>query len=564
MKRAVAVLLTAATVLALAGCSKKEEERKPSKTKKTTEETEESTEEPDTSSETTDTSDTSDTSETSDTQGLHKNAVKVNLDHTLTKLDMSRDVTDHAYGELAKNLDYEHLLEAHEYLCFYTILSDKYNTLNSTLDGIYTNHAARCDEMYGECVAAFPDMQSKATADTYWNYDYNYFGSYMSMYRADEQILSFSLNNRIFAEDITSDSTEFYNFKSATGDQIKFDDVVKDRSAFADAILANKPKVDSSSPDWAQKQDKAYTVAAENIKNGEDITFLLYPNAIAIYDTTQFDGVGYDIHFAVSVLDLGSCVDLSYFGATTKYYSLASDLGFNTKWDFDDDSLLDTLVVEDTSDDDFGVTIKVTLNGEDLQAQQAPCLQDADSIYDVFVSYTDSGYYVYVECSMEDPVFTTAVYHLDGNSFTYVGEMGEFQDFPYDPENVAVLERSDFLGTGTACTLATLTGANGIPKQTSDYVEKYGMASTVEKMVLGKFDANGQPTSESNTVPEGTVVRVKTIDTKHELVIFEALFADASKNFEFQMVLRNNDYDYDVYFNGKTAYELFKGANFYD
>ena len=83
-------------------------------------------------------------------------------------------------------------------------------------------------------------------------------------------------------------------------------------------------------------------------------------------------------------------------------------------------------------------------------------------------------------------------------------------------------------------------------------------------MVLGKFDANGQPTSESNTIPAGTVVRVKTIDTKHELVIFEALFADASKNFEFQMVLRNNDYDYDVYFNGKTAYELFKGANFYD
>ncbi|MBP5416593.1 MAG: hypothetical protein J6Y58_03610 [Clostridiales bacterium] len=570
MKRSIAVLLTAAMILSLAGCSKKNE-KETSRTKRTKDTTEtEETEAPGTEESSSEseqsTGSESESESSSDTSGLGKpsGSVPVELDHSLSLLLLSEDVTDRAYGELIKNLTYPNMMSVHEYVSSYSVLSDKYDALNKKLSDIHSIHKNACDKEYDELIKEFPEFQKIANEDNYYMFSSNYFGSYMNLCRADSSVTSFSVVDTLISTDLSSSSEAFYNLKSGTGEEIKFDDIVTDRSAFADAILASIPATDANTNNWLKTQYEAVKVAAENIRTNNDVAFLMYPNAIYISDTVMLDGQNKDIAFNVSVLDLPNCVKLEYFGATTKYYSIVQDVGNSFKWDFDGDGVLDTLTVNDVSDDDYGITLDITLNDKKMTLPDIPELQEADTIAQVWVSYTDSGYYLFVEGAMEDPVNLTYVFHINNDSIEHVGVMGEIKSFPVDPEHVIVMRRSDLLGTNHVDIPSTLIGFNGVPAQTSEFIGKYGLGVTNEKMVLGKFTPDGKPTNQSVTVPAGTTVRILGINTKQELVTFEAVFPDESKNFQFQMVLRNNDYDYDVYFNGKSAYELFKGANYYD
>lgn len=573
MKRSIAVLLTAAMILSLAGCSKKDE-KETSRTRRTKNSTEtEDTEAPETeetsseSEQSTESESESESESSSDTSGLGKPSgpVQVKLDHSLTLLDLSEDVTDRAYGELIKNLDYPHMMSVHEYVSSYTVLSDNYDALNKKLSDISSIHKNACDKEYDNIVKQFPEYQKNASDENYYMFSSNYFGSYINLCRADSEITSFSVKDTLISTDLSSDSEAFYNFKSGTGEEIKFDDIVTDRSAFADAIIASIPATTANTNDWQKTQFEAVKAAAENIRNNEDVAFLLYANAIHISDTVMLDGQNKDIDFNVSVLDLSNCVKLEYFGSTTKYYSIVQDVGNNIKWDFDEDGILDTLTVNDVSDDDYGINLEISLNDKKITLPDLPELQDGDDISWVCVSYTNNGYFLYVECAMEDPVNTTLVFHVTGDSVEYVGSMGEFDSFPVNPDSVVVNRRSDLLGTNHVSILSTLNDTNGIPKQTSDFMKKYGLGAANDKMVLGKFTPDGKPTDQSVTVPAGTVVRILGINTKQELVTFEAVFPDESQNFQFQMILRSSDDDYyDVYFNGKGAYDLFSGCFYAD
>ncbi len=573
MKRSIAVLLTAAMILSLAGCSKKDE-KETSRTKRTKDSTEtEETESPETEessseSEQSTVSESESASESSsDTSGLGKPSgpVHVKLDHSLTLLDLSEDVTDRAYGELIKNLDYPHMMTVHEYVASYTVLSDKYDALNKKLSDISSIHKNACDKEYDNVLNQFPEYQKSASQENYYMFSSNYFGSYINLCRADSEITSFSVVDTLISTNLSSSSEEFYNLKSGTGEEIKFDDIVTDRSAFADAILASIPATDANTNNWLKTQYEAVKASAENIRTNNDVAFLMYPNAIYISDTVMLDGQNKDISFNVSVLDLPNCVKLEYFGATTKYYSIVQDVGNSFKWDFDEDGVLDTLTVNDVSNDDYGITLDITLNNKKISLPDVPDIQDGDDIAGAYVSYTNNGYFLYVECAVEDPVNHTVVFHITGDSVEYVGSMGEFESFPVNPDRVTVMRRSDLLGTNHVSIISTLNDTNGIPTQTSDFMEKYGLAVANEKMILGKFTPDGKPTDQSVTVPAGTTVRILGINTKQELVTFEAVFPDESKNFQFQMILRSSDDDYyDVYFNGKGANELFSGIFYAD
>ena len=426
MKRSIAVLLTAAMILSLAGCSKKDE-KETSRTKRTKDSTEtEETESPETeetSSESEQSTESESESESSsDTTGLGKPSgpVHVKLDHSLTLLDLSEDVTDRAYGELIKNLDYPHMMSVHEYVSSYTVLSDNYDALNKKLSDISSTHKNACDKEYDNIVNQFPEYQKIASEENYYMFSSNYFGSYINLCRADSEITSFSVKDTLISTDLSSDSEAFYNFKSGTGEEIKFDDIVTDRSAFADAIIASIPATTANTNDWQKTQYEAVKAAAENIRNNSDVAFLLYANAIHISDTVMLDGQNKDIDFNVSVLDLSNCVKPEYFGSTTKYYSIVQDVGNNIKWDFDEDGILDTLTVNDVSDDDYGINLEISLNDKKTTLPDLPELQDGDDISWVGVSYTNNGYFLYVECAMEDPVNTTLVFHVTGDSIEYV------------------------------------------------------------------------------------------------------------------------------------------------
>ena len=73
------------------------------------------------------------------------------------------------------------------------------------------------------------------------------------------------------------------------------------------------------------------------------------------------------------------------------------------------------------------------------------------------------------------------------------------------------------------------------------------------------------------TVPAGTSVRLIGVDEAKEMAYFTTLNVDESQNQNFKMLVYKDsygqnpyDFDFDVYFDGEGAYELFTGAPYYD
>jgi len=151
-------------------------------------------------------------------------------------------------------------------------------------------------------------------------------------------------------------------------------------------------------------------------------------------------------------------------------------------------------------------------------------------------------------------------------------DLNHFGGFGQQGYGYGVDELSDrigeILGTGSFTKPSSLctAGAIGIPVNNGSFFYKTGVGLTTEKMNLGLFTEDGQPTDQSITIPAGTPVRLEGIDIDKELAYFTTLHRDASENESFQMVLTcDEQYEYyDVTFNGKGNYELFKGSHYYD
>ena len=568
MKRCISILLTMTMILSLAGCSKKTEEtKKKKKPKKTTDTEVTETEAPtESTKETSDTSDTSETEESTDPTGLAKptGPVHVQMDHDLSFLELEKNSTDIAYAELAENVDNDVLIKVVMSCEEYSILTPGYDIMNRELSSVLEKNKEDMELYYKQVVNSFPDLQKKITQDNVWQYYSSGMSSYVYWARADEQICSYRISRWASGDGLDEHSKTYCNYISATGDAIAFDDVVTDRAAFAEEILLNRPNVGPDDGDYAIEKDKGYQELAANIRDGKEVSFLLYPNCISIVGVVDMFGSQQELTLDISVLDLPHCVDLSYFNHTTEYYSLYPDMADSFKWDFDEDGILDTVTVTDKDGGEYGIDLSITMNGQESDTSQAPYQDEYDGLSWLYMAHTDSGFYLYVELSVEDPVFSTYVFHLNNGVFEYVDHIGQLSSYPYNPEDVGLDHRCEILGTGHMTERCTLIGGDGIPVQTDPFIEKSSLGVTAKKMTLGVW-IDGQPTGDPLPIPEGTPVRVLGINPDQELVYFTTLNVDPSENIEFQMVLRKTDYGgYDVTYNGEGSYQLFRGAFYYD
>ncbi|MBP5491818.1 MAG: hypothetical protein J6Y08_03145 [Clostridiales bacterium] len=555
MKRLAASLLTMAMILSLVGCTNKETEetKKKKKAKKTTETETSETEDPsDTENSETDPTDPSETSTAPDP------SLKVpGIDHDLDYLDLAFWSSEQGYGEMCAKVD-DVLFTIDEHCDFIEVYDDK---LQQTVSSIYMDETLECNELFDDCLLSFPDVLKSVDTSNYYEYWFQEIYSYTSVARADEQILSFAIRRSFSTGDTLENSVKCYNFSVAAGEEIPFDRVVLDREGFAQHVESYAKTNDS-----AQFIDYVNSIA-DLVRNGSDdeIRFLIYQDCIAFYyPVTDSYGRQWEYEMKVSVMDVCDCVDIGLFASTTPYFTLASDYNHRIAWDFDDDGVLDEVLVENASTS-YDLDLQVSINGNicDLSLYNLDIY--ADGISESFMTYTGDDYYLYVECTSEDPVFNTLVFRLEGDVFVYTGTCGELDSYPYDADRCQIWERADFMGTGHFTKSCSLLTSTGLPQELDSYLEKTAYAVTNQEMTLGIFNQFGEPTGDTVTIPQDSTVKLLGLDSDYGLAYFLWVKGDGSEPVPFQMVtVQESSGGYDIYFDGMNIDDLFRGLIFFD
>lgn len=592
MKKSVAMLLSLACVLSMVGCKDKSESsstRTTRETKETTEESSEDTSEEtseETSSETTEetttetteetttetttetteetsetsasesetseTSETTESSETSETTNAPAAPATMTISHDLKVVDWDIDLHYAGYGELPKG--YYQVARIEESCKGMKVTGEGFDKLSASIDSFFAEVNKKYDEMYAELFNGFDEAVKNN--NTYYS---RYISTDVSVTRADSQICSFILGEVNNTTDFFGINGYGHNYDTATGAEIKFSDVVTDKALFASKLESAKLTGSNYEVETTRKYIDA--MVAE-LKKGNDLEFVLYPNAISVMiSIASGDSYSSTQQVVLSVADLGDCVNLSYFGSTTKYYTLIADCENKFRWDFDGDGSIDTLAFENVSSD-YYLNYKYTLNGEQISCDK-PQLE-GDDFQKAYMIYTDDGWYLYVQYGMEDPTPYISIFEFAKDELTFVEEKGAFARCPSNPEKCTIESRSDLMGTGHVDIPCAIIGNKGVPTQNGDFLTKDGMGAAREEMVLGLW-ADGQPTGDSIVIPKGQVVRLIGIDTKNNLVKFAIVDKNIAEAPTFDMVAVSSDYEkYDVKFDGKNAYQLFDGCTYAD
>jgi len=607
MKRCIATLLTAAMVLSLAGCNKDDNNEtrtsreshttttedtdttesdytEPTETESSTTETsesEESTTESETTASETETSETKDTDATSsesetsassDTTPSETSSGDPDklpaFSHDLKQVKLTPQKSDRAYAE-PYSYETSSILRLREHLESCLPADQTHDKLIEKMEEIFTDVKLRNDKLYDKAISAFPDMAKNTTDDNYWENCFQSIQSYVHVARSDSKILSFSISEYVGLNDQETNTFSYYNFDPNTGEPILLSDIVTDEQAFIEAILSYRFDPDSSGYSESQEDyNNALQMLCDNLRNGtdKDVPFLVYQNTILVEVVAPSAGEPTSFSCTLPALKLGNCVDLSYFTSTPEYYSLRDDSDGKFYWDFDEDGSVDEIEVMNVSSN-YDLELRITYNGKEMDVADSVHYADLpDDVVWCIIAHTDSGYYLYVEVSEENPVDSTLIYKIENGKITFVAATGEFDSYPYDPEEAVIMYRSDLLGTGSSSHACTLIGSNGSPRDTSAFFDKSAIAVVTQDMIVGKFDSNGTPTGETVNVPKGTAVQFFGVDMSTCVAYFTTLHLDESENEEFQMMATkyDHDYDYEITFDGVSSYKLFMGPGYAD
>lgn len=562
MKRCIATLLTLGMILSLAGCTKESEEtKKKKKKKKATSDTEI------TETEETDETDTSDTTELTDdtTVPVTPSApAPISLSHDLTALQMDSDTLCRAYAAMTRDFSPNKFFQV-DYQCDITNVSTPgYEALTKQVATLYENVEGNCNQKFDEWEYAFPDFMSSLT-DEYVNSVYNItmISSQTEITRADEKVLSLAIAETYygFCEDRTFNYT-FFTFDSKTGNPLRFDDIVTDRALFSEMLMAYT--ITPSKYSTTDEYNEALSKLSQDIKDGSEPSFFLYQNCIALALPAVTDNSTLCI---VSALDLGSCVDLSYFTQTPTYYSLILDSNNHFTWDFDEDGAVDTIELMDNGRDTYSLDLAITYNGSPMEivGDYKEDLFDPYSFEYACMSEINGSYYLYIEIFEEDPVNPNLIFKMEDGKFVFIGTTSEFDKYPYDPQEVRINTRSDLLGTDHKTQYCSLIMNAGTPTPLYDFFYKFGVASTTKRMTLVALDEDYNVTDETLDIPAGTAVRLIGVAPDRQYAVFTTLDMNEKENRLFKMLVYPDGYgDFDVAYDLMGQHELFEGMMFAD
>ncbi len=564
MKRIISIILGMSMVLALAGCSKKEEttKKKSKKTKVTTEESE--TEDPETDptdTEETDptTSETSDTSDTTDTTPSDTSTPAVpgtsTIEHTLEDLGFYNLPTDRAYAVAYTDGSITTMTGVSEYFDDYYFDLTGYDALENALDGIYGGVAVDNDDAYDEAREKFiedmKDGQYHLTVSRECR---------TLLFRADSAVTSFLLTTT------TSDDVPFepatYNLRSENGETIGFNDVITDREAFCDFVdsyLVKAPEVNKLLSDEISD-------ILTNIRTGKDIDFTLGFDGIFLF-------IEQDLYFKVPVHMLADCVNMEFFNNTPEYYTLVSDATNVIEWDVDDDNVPDKLKLEVTYDEyDAFETMTLWFNNESAKVPDDVLSELPGGVDDFYYMHASTGDFVIVNFYDE---FGPGYYcfKIDGQQVSYsCAKDGHFGGFPYNPECFTFCVWTDVFGTSDFYGDFYLDATGqALLDESFVYRSFYGVNNTaVTKVdveaVKVDISASGDQLEdvETFTLPAGTVLQYVFLDPYESRIVFSTIEENEEDEIFLKLPLDYEDLPEEtvIKIGGMAQTELFDGLRF--
>lgn len=543
MKRQTATLLLSMSLLvSMTGCTEKETTQSTADTNETeassseTEETETTT----TSESTEASSEESSSEETSTSETIPFTPVEVELSSDLQFLEFSYDPAVRAYGLINRQLDGNNGFVDIEYYCDqYHLVTEGYEPLRVKIDEICASKLQASEDFFNRNLPDLSDREYFTSFDTR-----------MYFTRADEQICSLKVETE--GSDYLVD---YYTFDSATAAPITLDQIITDRSLFADTLTTYSA--------FAEDSKEEMESVAELIRKGDDVPFVLYQNGILFSNE--------DFEFFISAMELGQCINLDYFTSSTEYYSLYSDFNKSIKWDIDKDGVLDniSLITQCAEEESFAEKLTLVWNDQsfDFADESGYSFGYIDYFY---LTQTDNGFYLYVNCCEYDDLYeTTEIYHFENQSFVHVGYTGHLDTIPYNPDELMIIQWGDIFGTGLGLQNCSVIGNNGIPTIKSDLIRKRNIrncACTAVDFTLPACNKDGELTGKDITIPADTCVRMEGIDAKNNIAIMATLKADGTDDQYFQIgVALQEEYNLYVFFYQDTEYdyagqrELFMG-----
>ncbi len=547
MKRQIATLLTFATVLALASCSKEGKSKKSPKfslsSLSTTETTPETTE---TSAETTTETTMDSTTATSETTPSVSSG-SFTIDHSLEYLEVENTPFATCYGYCKQTEDFERMFYVQEYGDLYFVGIDGYSALDTAVFDIYNSIFTPQDEAYVREFDTFVESLH-LTGDA----NPSMCISEIEVYRADSQIYSFVIDEYLTGKDYNYENHYgyySYNLRSSDGSLIQLSDVIIDPEAFCtylEQYIASTP----GNGIFGKTEDINLEEITQEIRNGQALFVLSY-DSIFLFQGSRF--------FKVPVYPTENigCIDMSYFGSTPEHYALQFDHTGTLDWDINGDGTMDTISVEyvRSAEVDFGGTVEqiiVSING-----QAAPLAIDEFDPYvfdaSVYLIQSDDGLYLFLSNSGMDSYATDYIFRIDGDQVTYVTQIySRLDKIIYNPEYIECCDYYDLIGSTALYYYYTLTSNQGEPLLLYYTFPSYGyLAATSKDLTVDKVDIETGDVIGQGTIPVNTPVETVFYNYETDSIYFQTLHENSEENEYFVIP---NDHDFII--------ESFKGMVF--
>lgn len=383
------------------------------------------------------------------------------------------------------------------------------------------------------------------------------FSMYMksTVVRADEQIVSF------IYEHIPSGSyenasylLETYNICPDCGESISLTDIITDMDTFTELLetyLATKLDQDTLSNLIYGCQDGSipFVVAYDGI-------LLHMGNSQATDDFVK-----------IPAYLLEGMANMYWFGSTPEYYALYPEIDNYYVWDFYGDSALDFITFDCVMNDDDSLDhIDFNLNGNSVQIPADELLEKFEDLYWIgsfkssFIMKTDKGYYLYLTFWGEDILEDTLIFHItedyDIDQRFYAGAGTAIQEYPRDPANFYMLQRTEIGGTGILSATASVIRYSGRPRWTDDFLDRRSCV-LVTRQDLKATNILGVET----TIPAGTAISISTCIIVSQMVEIQVLsMSPGSTGYDNLFYVNIDAYADPPEFEGKPQEDVFFGV----
>ncbi len=562
MKRMIAILLSSSMILTLAGCGRndKKETKETKRTKDTlvTEESSVTKSESETESET--------ETETDPPAGTVVGSRIVTpkdypisdgfaISHTAKDLTIVESARIQVYGEPVEEdarTTVKSILQSTVMISFSEKDKEDYEQVFYTIQAQNNQLEINYSNRYSELLSAFYDNLKSARPK-----DYRMLTD-ISIFRADSDYISYILEQDYDCE-MSNSSIKTYNFATADGREITFDDIVTDKRGFADFFFDYVSNAGLSENDIEQAKEISMDMVDES-ENAAPIEFLLDYDGIYIFYSNPDQ---YPTMFKIPAVFAGAYMDESYFGNTPECYSLSADDYARIHWDLEDDGVLEEIYPEFETDE-YGSVVGIDLVVDGLMRASVPDadLIEGETYAGMKLMKTKAGFIVFLSMALEESDCTNYIFRYAGSTgFEFEGTIiGNFTKDYHDPGYFQLTGRDEVLGTGLHTGYYSI-GNSAIPERIDKSVDKNVIVVAAKDIACksGAFDEDRIQT-EDYTIPAGTALYVFNYNLEGGYLHATTINKDKEKNVPVTLEFsREGD---KTFFNGEDQDDVFYGIRY--